>query len=92
LEFEWDAGKAAQNIANHGVPFEYGARIFLDSHRLDAADNRHDYSEERRLTLGRVEGRVYAVAYTLRGKSIRLISARKANGREQRLYNETLLT
>lgn len=90
MEFEWDARKAAQNITKHGVPFEYAARVFLDPHLLDAADDRRDYSEERRLTLGKIEGRIFAVAYTPRGKVIRLISARKANQRERRQYDETL--
>jgi hypothetical protein len=90
--FEWDARKAAQNIAKHGVPFEYAARVFLDPIRLDAEDRRRDYGEQRRLTLGRVEGRLYVIAYTPRGRMIRLISARKANARERRQYDETLST
>jgi uncharacterized protein len=84
--------KAAQNIVKHGLPFEYAARVFLDPDRLDTEDQRRDYAEERRLTLGRIEGRLYAVAFTVRGKIIRLISARKANEREQTKYNETLST
>ena len=90
--FEWDDGKAAQNIAKHGVPFEYAARVFLDPHRLDSEDTRRDYGEERWLTLGKIEARLFAAAYTPRGKVMRLISARKANEREQRKYDETLST
>jgi uncharacterized DUF497 family protein len=90
LQFEWDRPKAAQNIAKHGLPFEYAARVFLDPHRLDSEDTRYDYREERRLTVGSIEGRVYAVAYTMRGEIIRLISARKANHRERRKYREAL--
>ena len=90
--FEWDDSKAARNIAKHGVPFEYAVRVFLDPHRLDREDNRRDYGEERWLTLGRVEGRLFAVAHSPRGKVIRMISARKANEREQRKYDETLST
>jgi uncharacterized DUF497 family protein len=90
--FEWDDHKDAQNIAKHGVPFEYAARVFLDPRRLDSEDTRHDYSEERWLTLGMIEGRLFAVVYTPRGKVIRMISARKANEREQRKYDETLST
>jgi hypothetical protein len=90
LECEWDERKARQNIARHGVPFEYAARVFLDLHRLDTEDTRRDYGEERRLTLGKIEGRLYVAAYTVRGKMIRLISARKANEREWRKYHETL--
>ncbi len=90
MMYEWGNRKAAQNVAQHGVPFEYAARVFLDPHRLDGEDTRRDYSEERRLTFGKIEGRLFAVAYTPRGRLIRLISARKANEREQRRYDETL--
>jgi uncharacterized DUF497 family protein len=88
--FEWDDSKAAQNVAKHGVPFEYAVLVFVDPHRLNSVDTRRDYGEERWLTLGKIEARLFAVAYTSRGKVIRLISARKANEREQRRYDETL--
>jgi hypothetical protein len=90
MEYEWDERKARQNIAKHGVPFAYAVRVFMDARRLDAEDDRRDYGEERRFTLGRIEERLYVVAYTVRGKMIRLISARKANPRERRNYIETL--
>jgi uncharacterized DUF497 family protein len=90
--FEWNDRKATQNVAKHGVLFEYAVRVFLDPHRLDSEDTRRDYSEERRFTLGMVEGRLFAIAYTPRGKVVRVISARKANEREQRKYDETLST
>ncbi len=90
--FEWDDRKAAQNAAKHGVPFEYAVRVFLDPHRVETEDRRRDYSEERWITVGRIEGRLFAVAYTPRGKVIQVISARKANEREQRKYDETLST
>ncbi|MGO9262201.1 MAG: BrnT family toxin [Bryobacteraceae bacterium] len=90
MQFEWDDRKAERNIAKHGIPFEYAARVFLDPHRLDREDTRRDYGEERRVALGKIEGRLLAVAYTPRGKVTRLISARKANERERRQHDETL--
>ena len=90
--FESDEYKAAQNAAKHGVPFEYAAWVFLDPRRLTSEDTRRDYGEERWLALGEIEGRLFAVGYTRRGTIIRLISARKANEREQRKYDETLST
>lgn len=44
--------------------------------------------EPRYRVLERIEGRVFAVAYTVRGNIIRLISARKANRREVRRYDQ----
>ena len=50
-----DTKKAAQNIAKHGIPFEYAARVFTDTHRLDSEDTRRDYREERRIAMGEIE-------------------------------------
>lgn len=86
MEFEWDPEKAAKSEEERGIPFEYAARVFRDPKRLDKVDDRKDYGEERRITMGEIEGRVFLVAYTKRGSVTRLISARKANGREQRQY------
>lgn len=74
------------------MPFEYATRVFLDSRRLDVEDDRRDFGEGRRIALGTIEDRLFAVAYTLRGSIIRLISARKGNERERRKYNEALPT
>ena len=91
MQFEWDNDKAARNVEDHQVPFEYATRVFLDPKRLDAQDERRDYAEVRRITLGEIEGRVFVVVYTHRGEIIRVISARKANRRGVRKH-ETLST
>lgn len=87
MEFEWDAVKAAQNFAKHGVLFVYAVELFLDPKRIEQEDTRRDYSEERHISLGMIEGRLFAVVYTRRGNAVRVISARKANDREQRQYD-----
>jgi uncharacterized DUF497 family protein len=69
-DFERDPAKAASNLAKHGVPFAYATRVFLDPARLDRVDTRQRYGEERRVTMGKIEDRVYVVAYTRRRSSI----------------------
>jgi len=64
--------------------------VFLDPNRIDREYKRRDYGEERYISLGTIEGRLFAVVYTQRGNAIRLISARKANDREQRQYDNAL--
>ena len=86
MRFEWDPAKYLLNERTHGVPFEYAAHVFVDQSRLDSEDDREDYGEERRVTTGRIDERVFVVVYTERGDTIRLISARKANAREERDY------
>lgn len=85
-DFEWDPAKAESNFDKHGISFDYATRVFLDARRLDARDTRHNYREERRITMGVIEGRVFVVADTPRRPVVRLISARKANARETKQY------
>lgn len=87
MKFEFDADKQAINLRKHGIDLRDAAYVFLDMHRLDAADERKDSGEERRLVVGTVENRVWVVVYTRRADAIRLISARKANEREQKRYH-----
>ena len=84
MNFEFDADKQVANLHKHGIDLRDAAYVFLDVHRLDATDSRKDYGEERRLSIGCVENRVWVVVYTQRADAIRLISARKANEREQK--------
>jgi uncharacterized DUF497 family protein len=79
------------NVAKHGVAFDYATRVFLDFDRIDHEDRRHDYGEERRIALGKIGERVFSVAYTRRKDILRLISARRANPREQRQYYDEAL-
>jgi len=55
-------------------------------------DNRFDYEETRLITLGTLEGRIVVIVHTLRGKNTRIISMRKANAREQKIYQKRLDT
>jgi len=38
VKFEWNKLKAAQNLAKHGVPFEYATLVFLNKKRVDFVD------------------------------------------------------
>ncbi|WP_368736554.1 BrnT family toxin [Zoogloea oryzae] len=53
------------------------------------ADTRHSYGEERYQLLGKIEQRLFVVVYTPRDDVLRIISARKANQREVRHYEDS---
>jgi uncharacterized DUF497 family protein len=88
MQFEWDEVKSEETRAERGFSFEQVTPVFLDPDRVTFPDDRFDYGEERWITFGDIEGRLFAVAFTLRGDAIRIISARKANARERRHYDE----
>lgn len=87
FQFEWNEEKASTNFKKHSIEFDMAARVFLDTLRLDFSDNREDYGEERRNTIGNIDGIIVHVTYTPREGRIRLISARKANSKERERYD-----
>jgi uncharacterized DUF497 family protein len=85
MAFEWDEDNRESHLVKHGVDFRDVTPMF-DGPTVETVDDRHNYSETRINALGEAGGRVYAVAYTWRHANRRIISARKANAREQRTY------
>jgi len=86
MEFEWDEKKAVLNERKHDVPFPFATRVFLDENRLEWADTRQQYGEPRWISIGLIDDIEIVVAYTVRGDTIRLISARKAERHEREDY------
>lgn len=86
MNFEWDEAKSDACFAERGFDFAYAARAFFDPERLIQADTRHSYGEDRYQLLGKIDGRLFVVVYTPRNGVIRIISARKANQREVKRY------
>jgi uncharacterized DUF497 family protein len=84
--FEWDETKSEACFHERGFDFAYAARAFFDPDRLVQADTRHSYGEERYRLMGKIEQRLFVVVYTPRHEAMRIISARKANQRELRQY------
>ncbi len=86
MKFEWDESKSDACFRDRGFDFEYAVSAFADPMRLVRRDIRHSYGEERFQLTGRIEGRLFIVVYTPRARVIRIISARKANQREVKHY------
>ncbi|MEP3255940.1 MAG: BrnT family toxin [Stappiaceae bacterium] len=78
-----DDAKAAQNLEKHGIRFEVAAKVFLDPLRITIPDERFDYLEDRYITFGLIDDRLYVVVFAEDDETgtIRLISACKANAR-----------
>jgi uncharacterized DUF497 family protein len=92
MRFEWDADKNLRNLRKHAVRFETAVLVFDDPCALTQREESTD-EEERWITVGSVSpGTVLFVVHTLREKSeeevIRIISARTAESRERKMYEE----
>jgi len=95
--FEWDPVKASDNLKKHRVGFDRAAEIILDPLTVSIPDEEHSEDEERWVSIGKDRRRsVLILIHTFLEISaeecrIRIISARKANKRETRQYEETQL-
>ena len=89
MEFEWDINKAGSNLRKHGVGFEDASSVFGDPLAITFDDPDRSVGEVRFLTFGVTRtGQLLVVSNTLRGKRVRLISARRATRAERKIYEE----
>lgn len=87
VRFEWDKGNLEKNFKKHGVLNEEAESAFFDRGSLLADDLEHSKSEDRFQIIGKSEqGELLNVIFTIRRGKVRIISARKANSKERRLY------
>ena len=88
LRFEWDEKKNAANIRKHGLSFEEAIMVFSDPKRCELYDHAHSFIENRWKMIGIVRWCVLIVSFTERrkDKTIRIISARKADKNEIKEY------
>jgi uncharacterized DUF497 family protein len=87
MKIEFDPKKDEENIRKHGVFLDL-ARGLDESLALIVIDDRKDYGETRYRALVPLSVRLHAIVYTRRQDGIRVISLRKANERERKLYEE----
>jgi uncharacterized DUF497 family protein len=80
----------AQNLRNHQVSFEEASTtVFGDTLSRTIDDPLHSEDEDRYVIIGQsARGRLLVVVHTMRGDSIRIISARVATPLERKEYEE----
>ncbi len=86
MKFEFDAAKRNKTLAERGLDFARAGEIF-DGLHLTGQDTRQEYTEDRFITVGHLEGRLVVLVWTPRGDLRRIISMRKANDREKAFYD-----
>lgn len=89
-EFEWNPEKAKINRKDHGVDFEEAETVFDDLYARIIDDPDHSVEERREIIIGYSDkSRLLFVSFTERVPYlIRIISARKANSKERKGYEE----
>jgi uncharacterized DUF497 family protein len=74
-------------VARLAAPRDQRSEGFDWSQAIEVLDHRFEYGEERWLAIGPIGAKVYAVAFTERGKDkVRIISLRPATKNERKTY------
>lgn len=87
MKIGFDPGKSKKNSLERGLPFELAADLEW-GRAVTFEDARRDYGEIRMIALAPLKGRLHVVCYSQRDKVRWIISFRKANAREVKVYEK----
>lgn len=85
MRIEFDDAKRAETIRARGLDMARAVEVFAGA-TLTVEDDRQEYREARFITIGFLDDKMIVLVWTQRGDACRVISMRKANERERRLY------
>ena len=88
MQYSFDPAKRASNLKKHGYDFNDAKLVIESDDNVTFEDNRYDYGEARFVTLGFLRGVLVQIATAEMGEEIRVISIRKADRYEQKIYHE----
>ena len=90
MKIEWDEEKNRANIGRHRIDFADVHPVF-DGPMFVRLDTRRDYGEDRLIGIGFLHDAVVVVVFVEKtGRTIRLISARKAERHEREKLEEQI--
>jgi uncharacterized protein len=89
MKFEYDSKKSALNLEKHGISFDLAKTLWFTPSIEIAAKT---VDEPRFMLIGKINRKCYSCIYTMRGESIRLISARRSRKSEEKIYYEHIET
>jgi uncharacterized protein len=85
--FDWDDGNVDKNWLAHRVTPQEAEQVFFNRPLVVAADVAHSRAEKRCYALGQTDGdRPLFIAFTMRKRRIRVISARDMSRKEKKVY------
>mgnify|MGYP001616999954 CR=1 FL=1 len=85
--FQWDKGNSFKNWLKHGVAQGECEQVFFNEPLVLFKDDAHSDAEDRFSVFGHTdEGKYLFIAFTVREKWVRVISARNMNKKERGNY------
>jgi uncharacterized protein len=90
VEFEWDNANKDKSLIKHGITPNEAEEIFLDENAFLQEDIKHSQQEKRFIIIGKTfEKKVLFCIFTVRNYKLRIISVRRADKQEKKLYEKT---
>ncbi len=87
--FEWDKGNLDKSFEKHEITPNEAEEVFLDENISIERDIKHGEVEDRYIAIGKtIHEKLLFIVFTLRKSTLRVISARRANKKERRLYEQ----
>ena len=89
IRFDWNQGNIDKSYKKHGITPNEAEDVFLDINIAIEKDIKHNEVESRYIAIGKtMQEKLLFVVFTFRNNMIRVISARKVNKKERRLYEK----
>lgn len=90
MRYIFDPKKQAANLKKHGYDFDDAPQVIESGRTVTFEDRRFDYDEQRFITLGVLRDDVVVIATAETDETIRVISMRKAERNEEKIYYDNL--
>jgi uncharacterized protein len=88
VRYSFDPSKRSANLKKHGFDLAAAPTVIESGNTVTFEDKRFEYDEERFVTLGLHQGNVVVIVTAEAGEDVRVISMRKADKHEQKIYFE----
>lgn len=89
MRFTWDERKRLGNLKIHGIDFRDVPKVF-EGPTFTFEDDRFDYTEQRFVTLGFLDGVAVSLVHTETPARIHAISLRRATRNEEAILFQNL--
>lgn len=90
MRYTYDPKKRVANLKKHGYGFEDAPKVIESDCAVTLEDRRFDYDEHRFITMGVLHGDVVVIATAETDDEIRVISMRRAEPNEEKIYYSNL--
>lgn len=88
--FEWDSGNQTKSLEKHGISVQEAEEAFYH-YKLVIPDQRHSRIKVRLGMYGQTNaGKKLFIAFTIRNRRVRVVSARLADRKERKIYEEEI--